>query len=49
MNEKRILHVGLIQQANTADHADNKTRLKGAIRQAVEQGAELVVIQELHN
>lgn len=49
MNEKRILHVGLIQQANTADHADNKTRLKAAIRKAVSEGAELVVLQELHN
>ena len=49
MNEKRILHVGLIQQANTADHADNKTRLKAAIRKAVAEGAELVVLQELHN
>lgn len=49
MNEKRILHVGLIQQANTADHADNKARLKAAIRQAVAEGAELVVLQELHN
>ena len=49
MNEKRILHVALIQQANTADHADNKTRLKAAIRQAVAKGAELVVLQELHN
>lgn len=49
MNEKRILHVGLIQQANTADHADNKARLKAAIRKAVAEGAELVVLQELHN
>ena len=49
MNEKRILHVGLIQQANTADHADNKIRLKAAIRKAAEQGAELVILQELHN
>ena len=49
MNEKRILHVGLIQQANTADHTDNKARLKAAIRKAAEQGAELVVLQELHN
>ena len=49
MNEKRILHVGLIQQANTADHTDNKARLKAAVRKAAEQGAELVVLQELHN
>lgn len=46
---KRILRVGLIQQANTADHADNKARLKVAIRKAAAQGAELIVLQELHN
>ena len=46
---KRILRVGLIQQANTADHTDNKARLKIAIRKAAEQGAELIVLQELHN
>ena len=46
---KRILRVGLIQQANTADHTDNKARLKVAIRKAATQGAELIVLQELHN
>lgn len=46
---KRILRVGLIQQANTADHADNIARLKVAIREAAAQGAELIVLQELHN
>lgn len=46
---KRILRVGLIQQANTANHTDNKARLKVAIRKAAEQGAELIVLQELHN
>ena len=46
---KRILRVGLIQQANTAGHTDNKSRLKVAIRKAAEQGAELIVLQELHN
>ena len=49
MSDKRILRVGLIQQANTADYADNKRRLKEAIRTAASQGAELVVLQELHN
>lgn len=49
MSEKRILRVGLIQQANTADYSDNKRRLKEAIRSAAAQGAELVVLQELHN
>lgn len=47
--DKRILRVGLIQQANSADATENKNRLKAAIRQAVAQGAELVVLQELHN
>lgn len=46
---KRILRVGLIQQANTADHTNNKARLKVAIRKAAAQGAELIVLQELHN
>ena len=47
--EKRILKVGIIQQANTADHSDNKCRLKEAIRRVASEGAELVVLQELHN
>lgn len=47
--EKRILKVGIIQQANTADHRDNKRRLKEAIRRVASEGAELVVLQELHN
>ena len=47
--EKRILKVGIIQQANTADHSDNKHRLREAIRRVASEGAELVVLQELHN
>ena len=47
--EKRILKVGIIQQTNTADHSDNKRRLKEAIRRVASEGAELVVLQELHN
>lgn len=47
--EKRILKVGIIQQANSADHSDNKRRLKEAIRRVASEGAELVVLQELHN
>ena len=47
--EKRILKVGIIPQANTADHSDNKRRLKEAIRRVASEGAELVVLQELHN
>lgn len=47
--DERKLKVGLIQQANTADHTANKQRLHTAIRQAASEGAELVVLQELHN
>ena len=46
---KRILKVGLIQQANTADRSDNKRRLREAIRRVASEGAELVVLPELHN
>ena len=47
--EARTLKVGIIQQANSADHAENKERLQASIRQVAAQGAELVVLQELHN
>ena len=47
--EARKLKVGIIQQANSADHAENKERLQASIRQVAAQGAELVVLQELHN
>ena len=46
---KRILKVGLIQQANTTDRSDNKRRLREVIRRVASEGAELVVLQELHN
>lgn len=43
------MKVGLIQQANTADHVHNKKRLGERIREVAAQGAELIVLQELHN
>lgn len=43
------MKVALIQQANSADIAANKKNLNDKIRQAASQGAELVVLQELHN
>lgn len=46
---EKILKVGLIQQANTADRAANIARLEQHIRQAAAAGADLVVLQELHN
>lgn len=43
------MKVALIQQANTPDIKDNIERLKDKIREAASQGAQLVVLQELHN
>ena len=43
------MKIGLIQQHNTADTADNIARLTDAIRTCAAEGAELVVLQELHN
>ncbi len=43
------MKVGLIQQANTGNMPDNVRRLKDGIRRCAEQGAELIVLQELHN
>ena len=48
MTEKKIT-VGIIQQQNTGDIADNKKRLKQHIEQCAAKGAQLVVLQELHN
>lgn len=43
------MKIGLVQQSNTADRAANIEKLKSNIRQAASMGAELVVLQELHN
>ena len=43
------MKVGLVQQANTADRTANIEKLQRHIRQAAAEGAELVVLQELHN
>ena len=43
------MKVGIIQQHNTADINANKARLAEKIRQLAKQGAELIVLQELHN
>lgn len=43
------MKVGLIQQKNTADRAANIEKLKANIRKAAGEGAELIVLQELHN
>ena len=43
------MKIGIIQQHNTADISDNLKRLEGSIRKCSESGAQLVVLQELHN
>ena len=41
--------IGIIQQHNTENIADNRGRLMEKIRALASQGAQLVVLQELHD
>ena len=43
------MKTGIIQQHNSADRNDNMERLAGKIKTLAGQGAELIVLQELHN
>ena len=43
------MKIGIIQQHNSADVQDNRTRLAQKIVQLAQQGAELIVLQELHD
>ena len=43
------MKIGIIQQHNTADRENNRQRLAEKIRQLSGQGAEVIVLQELHN
>lgn len=43
------MKIGIIQQHNSADKTDNIKRLGEKIEQLAKQGAELIVLQELHN
>lgn len=43
------MKIALIQQSNTANHSENVEKLEKNIRAVAAQGAELVVLQELHN
>ncbi|MBR0116419.1 MAG: carbon-nitrogen hydrolase [Prevotella sp.] len=43
------LKIGIVQQHNTADISDNKRRLAASITSLSQQGAQLIVLQELHN
>ena len=43
------MKVGIVQQANSGDIQENISRLQQKIRQLADEGAELIVMQELHN
>ena len=43
------MKVGIIQQHNTADYKDNAYRLSNKAERLAKEGAELIVMQELHN
>ena len=43
------LKIGIVQQHNTADISDNMRRLAASITSLSQQGAQLIVLQELHN
>lgn len=43
------MKIGVIQQSNTSDIKDNKERLAIKIANLAKAGAELIVLQELHN
>lgn len=43
------MKIGILQQHNTANVADNKNRLAQGITDLAKRGAELIVLQELHN
>lgn len=43
------MKIGLVQQANTCEQIENRKKLKSNIRLCADQGAELIVLQELHN
>ncbi|MDE5555982.1 MAG: carbon-nitrogen hydrolase [Muribaculaceae bacterium] len=47
--KKDIIKVGIIQQHNTEDIADNRKRLCQKIRELAAKGADLIVNQELHD
>lgn len=47
--KENILKIGLVQQSNTENIQHNKAKLEHNIRELAEKGAQLVVLQELHN
>lgn len=48
MSQTRI-KIGIVQQSNTSDNQANTDQLEKGIRECASNGAQLVVLQELHN
>ena len=46
---EKTIKIGIIQQANSASVADNRSRLMAKVRSLAARGAQLVVLQELHD
>ena len=44
-----MLKVGIVQQACSSDTEENKKKLAASIKDCAQKGAELIVMQELHN
>lgn len=49
MTDSRIIHIGIVQQKIGADVDANKRSLSACITECANGGAQLVVLQELHN
>ena len=45
----RKINVGIIQQSNTPDMRENLMKLAERITELAKAGAQLIVLQELHN
>ena len=45
----RTIKIGILQQHNVADRTDNMMRLAKGIEDLTKRGAQLIVLQELHN
>lgn len=47
--ERKVIKVGIVQQSCSADIKGNLEKLKNNIKDVAQKGAQLVVLQELHN
>ena len=48
-NKPKKIKVGIVQQRNTADVKENIDKLRKNIEECAQKGAELIVLQEIHN